>query len=208
MTFEIKTTYLSEGLARLIGYFAGKPGWVGYLTPFLEQVQDLENVLFEIRESRWLDNATYAQLDGIGDIVGEPRYGRLDDAYRLAIRVRILINQSRGTSEDIIAICQLLSGNKSTYIEPYYPAGYTANIYGISATDDPATWADYIEEATGAGIKAVLRVSVYPVFTWDGGFTDGDGVWGIGSWGTDGWGGVEYDDTYQRWDVGLWDGDF
>lgn len=54
-----------------------------------------------------VDAAEGVQLDILGDIVGESRSGRTDKAFRRAIKVRVAVNKSNGTAEELINICVL-----------------------------------------------------------------------------------------------------
>ena len=60
---------------------------------------------------RSLETATNVQLDQIVWLGGEDRNNRSDTAYRLAIKVRIAVNTSSGTVNDIIQVIQLLYGS-------------------------------------------------------------------------------------------------
>ena len=82
----------------------GKPVLDGLLTAILTPLQEIESKLFELYKQRSIDQATGYYLDGIGEIVGEPRKYRNDDDYRLGIRIAIISNNGGGTSEDILTI--------------------------------------------------------------------------------------------------------
>ena len=66
------------------------------------QVQEVEDAVYQILTDTVLETAEGAQLDGLGEIVGEERAGRDDATYRIAIRTRIAINLSEGTIENIM----------------------------------------------------------------------------------------------------------
>ncbi len=96
------TTHVSEALGHLIEQHKDQPTMKKFLTALANQIQDLEDVSFEVFLDRWLDTAVGVQLDGLGDIIGEARMGRPDAAYRLAILAQIQINFSEATPEDIL----------------------------------------------------------------------------------------------------------
>lgn len=111
-----------------------------YLTALLTQANELETVFCSIADMLDLDNATAAQLDIIGEIVGQPRIfipqldpdtftfdigpgfdeglfivndGFLeltDDDYRRFIRARIASNTNQITPEDIITNIRFIFG--------------------------------------------------------------------------------------------------
>lgn len=113
-----------KGKGRLLHQYKGKPKIEGVLDAFSFQFDDLEDVWFELLDERSLDTSIGQQLDNLGSIVGEPRDGRNDTAYRRAIQVRIRINNSSGTPEDLIDIAETATiGTDVRYFE-HYPASY------------------------------------------------------------------------------------
>ena len=103
-------TQVSDHVARvtaaLVEQYKNKPKVVGLLTAFTNQIQKLEDAFFPLLSLPNLGQATGAGLDLLGRIVGEPRNGRLDASYRTAIQVKILLNISSGTIDEIYAIDQ------------------------------------------------------------------------------------------------------
>lgn len=80
---------------------------------------------------RLLPNASGAQLDMIGRIVGRGRSGLSDADYFIAIRAQIRINRSCGTPEDMIDVTRLTvpAGFTFTYDEAY-PKGIWITVSG------------------------------------------------------------------------------
>lgn len=113
-----------KGKGRLLHQYKGKPKIEGVLDAFSFQFDDLEDAWFELLDERSLDTSIGQQLDNLGNIVGEPRDGRNDTDYRRAIQVRIRINNSSGTPEDLIDIAETATiGTDVRYFE-HYPASY------------------------------------------------------------------------------------
>lgn len=96
--------HCAEAIARLLHQFHGKTRLENLVCVFGDQVQAAEVAFWELFTERTLAAAVDAQLDGIGDIVGEPRKGRTDAVYRTAIRVKILANRSDGKVETLYLI--------------------------------------------------------------------------------------------------------
>lgn len=116
------TDHNARARARLVQQFKDKPKIEGFLDAFVTQSQDLENATYDVLTKRNVFDAEGVQLDLVGTIVNEPRKGRDDDAYRIAILTRIGINVSRGTPENLIVVFkQLTSVDRAHYYE-YYPA--------------------------------------------------------------------------------------
>lgn len=115
------TDHVARGLSRLLQQYKSSPYMVGLATSYLNRIQELENACWEVILYRLLPNASGAQLDTLGRIVGRGR-GSLSDAnYFLAIQAEIRINRSCGTPEDMIAIAilSLPMGDVFTYAEAY-----------------------------------------------------------------------------------------
>jgi hypothetical protein len=90
------------------------------ITPFIEEVQELETVFNDLREKRDIDNAEGAQLDGIGDIVDLPRpAGQNDDDYRAALKLKNELNLSAGQPETLIDFTKDFTGADTEYREPW-----------------------------------------------------------------------------------------
>ena len=116
MALTKKTDHVTEALGNYIQRFKNKPRLMALTTAYLEQIQDLEDALFQLITDRTIETAVGPQLDGIGSIVGEDREGRDDDDYRLAIRVRILLNLTDGTIEQVIEILKLATEGKTIHV--------------------------------------------------------------------------------------------
>lgn len=102
------TTHVSQGLKRLLVQFQGQPNFEGQLTSFLNQVQEIEDMLYSLIVERYLDDAIGEQLDGIGRVVGELRLGKDDTDYRTALQGRIRSNRADSRVEDIHFLFSLL----------------------------------------------------------------------------------------------------
>jgi len=79
---------------------------INFIKAFADQYQDLEYAFQDLKTGVQLNNAIGVQLDGIGDLVGIPRFTDDDNLYRTAIRFQISLNNSNGTPEDIISFLQ------------------------------------------------------------------------------------------------------
>jgi hypothetical protein len=96
-----------QGPSRLIERFQ-KPVYLAIIKALCEELQEAENMLWGVLLSRYVDNAEGVSLNYIGNRVGEPRASLNDPDYRVRIKARILINKSRGRSEDILGIVRAL----------------------------------------------------------------------------------------------------
>lgn len=67
--------------SHLIGQFQGKPIIRGILDAFAAELDELNQSAADLKNKRWIDTGEGAQLDGIGDIVGQGR--QIDDAVQI-----------------------------------------------------------------------------------------------------------------------------
>ena len=84
------------------------PNLAAMLTTFTDEVQVLENAIWDVIVARLPDYAEGVQLDALGRIVGRKRDGLGDAAYRAHIKAQVRINQSFGAATDIIEVLQLI----------------------------------------------------------------------------------------------------
>lgn len=84
------------------------------LTVLLERQQRMEIVWNDLFQMLWdVDRAYGVYLDRLGAIVGQPREGRQDPAYRLWIKARRMVNQSNGSLDDLEKVVKQLDGSVS-----------------------------------------------------------------------------------------------
>jgi hypothetical protein len=162
-------------------------------------LQMLDDIVLLAQVCRDLDDAVGVQLDQIGQLLNQPRYGgaypvgETDDLYRIKLRAAIMRNRSMGTTDDLIAmIVALLTGySPSVQITDVPPAAFVVFVT-VSA---PLTAAiadvlvEFILAAKPAGVLvAGIGWGVDPTFAWAGfpdppfaGYDDGTGLVG-GFW--------------------------
>lgn len=109
MTLEQTTDHNAEALNQLLEQFKSKPRIEALISAKMIQVQEIEAVLFDIRDKLVLAVAVGDQLDIFGKIVTEPRLGKSDPTYLAFVLARILINRSNGRIEEINAVIKLIT---------------------------------------------------------------------------------------------------
>jgi hypothetical protein len=152
------TLHTPLALLRLIERWKGKPNLAAILASYTDQLQLLENALWDIITARLVDYAEGAQLDAIGRIVGEIRQGQNDAQYRARLRVRIRINQSFGTAEDVIIVLQMLDAALFAFVESGY--AHFDIVYSAPLTS-PAVASQVpkiIKQTRAAGIGATVTI--------------------------------------------------
>jgi hypothetical protein len=160
MSLTEKTTHAAESRARLISQFTRQANINGVVTAQADQSQDEETTLFDLLEQRSIDSSIGAQLDGLGQIVGEDRKGKADELYRTYLKARILVNISSGTEPQINEIADLLinDANGQTYRE-YYPAAWKI-VVNDALTDDIDAIANLLSEADVGGVRGFVEYTL------------------------------------------------
>jgi len=142
------------GLSRFLEQYKGTIAFKRLIEIYLESVQELEDVAFQVILKRMLENATDIQLDTLGAIVGEQRQGKDDDNYRIWIAVRIRLNRSFGTPVDIIDVVQLATDAAFEFRE------YNSGAFSVLFSETPEFPNDisvicYLAKAAGINITVV-----------------------------------------------------
>lgn len=180
MSIDQITDHEGEGLDRLAEQFRGKANITGLLTPFLSQIQELEDTLFALIEGRSVFDSTGSNLDEVGAIVGQARSTTGPDAtddekYRALIFGRILINTSHGEPEKVLQLMRLLGADDVLLVE-YGLASIGVQYLGELITDDADT-ISLLEQATG---PIEIQVSEYTTSPTPFGFAGTPGALGFG----------------------------
>jgi hypothetical protein len=155
---EIKNQ-VEEGLGKLMTQWKDKPVVVGLLTSYLENVQQVEDVLFDLLEKRSLETAVGVYLDALGLLVGELRKGKLDDEYRRAVKLRIAINKSDGTEPVIRELIKELTNADIVNIVDTYPAAVSLLLEGEDVFVDQEL-VNEISNILAATISAEIKTTV------------------------------------------------
>jgi hypothetical protein len=167
MVIEHKLNHVVEGLGKLISQYAGKPNIEAVLTSYLNQIQELEDVLYDLMILRWIDNAEGAQLDGFGQIVDEPRLGKNDTIYKLALKAKRSVIMSQGTPNDILDTGRTLLPVIDIEIIESYPAYFTLYLSGDFGGVDWFTVKEMISASKPIGVGYEITAAVDDPFTFD-----------------------------------------
>lgn len=97
--FELKT-YIDETRALITEQFKGLPIMDKYLRLILSGILDAEEVVKQIQQQRSIDTAVGAQLDVIGDIVGQPRGLIFSDVFSYFGFAGAALSDSYGSLSD------------------------------------------------------------------------------------------------------------
>lgn len=161
MSVSLFTEHFAQALNRLLSQFKGKPRFEAVIKAFLDQIQEVENILNTLLNARTIDNASGDLLDIIGKIVGRPREGRDDNDYRVWLKSQLSINKSSGTAEELITVIQLITGlatSGTVLIEEFDSdiAYFRLTILTALGTIDPDVVKEIINSMRAAGVSTDL----------------------------------------------------
>lgn len=151
MALTKKTDHVTEAQGNFIEQFKGKTNLDALMAAWVQQVQDLEDALFEIRDETNIDNAVGVQLDVLGRIVGVDREGRTDADFRVAINARIGLNIGSGTIEEILEQIVALGATNIEFLD-VYPAAFDIEIN--DAVTNGSEIANVVNDAKPAAVRA------------------------------------------------------
>jgi hypothetical protein len=158
MSYAFKSTHVQEAKRRLIEQLKGHLRTEGLIAANASRAQTVEDVAWQLFEGRWLAKAEGAQLDGIGELIGEPRNGKSDQAYMLYMRARILVNVSSGTGDQLLEVLAMVTGAENLSYHEYYPAAQVLTVHDRLDVDIAAV-ADILRQTRAAGVDTQIIYS-------------------------------------------------
>ncbi len=162
MSITKNDTHVADALSNRIQQFKNKEDFADLIRIYVEQVQDLEDALFQVLLDTTLNTSIGEQLDNLGEIVGEDRLSRNDEDYRQALRVRILINKSSGTIEEILEIAKTFTQDSGLIeIKEFSPASLTIQVTNQLLVD-ALRLAIALDAARSAGVGLQLLYTLSP----------------------------------------------
>lgn len=105
-----------------------KPRIEAFLRAFVDQIQSLEDLAWDVLTKSWtieVDGngpAEGAQLDIIGEIVGQPRNDQNDETYLKFIKAKIVVNSSDGKTETLFQLLKEIGYENAIGSYEFYPA--------------------------------------------------------------------------------------
>ena len=153
------TTHVSDAKARLLEQYKGIATIEGLLDALGgQQIQDLEDAIFGLKDRLNIDVSEGVQLDDIGTIVGQAREGQADEVYKLLIKARIGKNVSESEIERVISVWKIITQSNVVHLVENYPAE-VALYSDIPLDPSLITLAlALVQDVVGAGIKVTPTV--------------------------------------------------
>lgn len=126
---------LSEiGLNLLLYQFSDKTNITKILEQYLKGLHEVQQDLFTLVDNFNIEDAVGIYLDYLGKLVGERREGDNDDDYRKRIKIRLLINNSKGTPNELLEILSQLTETDNVRIWEHFPVSTLLYTDGNNAT--------------------------------------------------------------------------
>lgn len=114
-------------LSRLISNL-DKKSYHTFIEVFTEELNEIITSLEGILNSKNIDSNSGIWLDYIGKILGVQREGRSDEDYRVAIRLKIAINNASGTTQEVQDIVKNFTSSLHTIIGKF-PSSLSGTLY-------------------------------------------------------------------------------
>lgn len=159
-----KVDHVAAGLARLPEQFRNKTKVVQFLTALLGEFQPLEDAMWDLLTLRGIGSAFGAQLDALGVLIGYPRGGLSDVDYQRYLRAKIATNRSRGVTEDLIKISNLVVnqvGVSTIEVVTVGPAAVTVRIRNtVPDTATQTATLYFLKKAKKSGVRLTLEIEL------------------------------------------------
>ena len=153
------TDHSDAAKARLLEQYKGIVSVEGLLDSLGgQQVQDLEDAIYGLKNRLDIDVSEGIQLDDIGEIVGQDRQGQGDEVYKLLIKARIGKNVSESEIERVISVWKIITQSTVVHLIEVFPAEVA--VYGDVPLDPSLITLAIalIQDVVGAGIKVTPTV--------------------------------------------------
>lgn len=154
---EQNTDYCESGKDLLLEQYKGKPRMEAMVCILREELQEVEDALWDLYTRRSVNSATWAAEDVLGAIVGRDRAGMSNEDYRCWIKAQILVNRSSGYGEELIAILKAIFGQgASVELREYYPASVIITLNDELAVSRRVVGA-ILQTAKAAGVRLIFE---------------------------------------------------
>ena len=159
MTVAQITDHTEAAKARLLQQYKGKANIEALLDSLGgQQIQDLEDILFDINSRLDIDTSVGVQLDNIGVIVGQPRSGKDDATYRIFLKAKAGRNVSEGDIERVISVWKIITGGAVIQVIELFPAEVEL-FSDVPVPDALASDAfNLMQDVVAAGVRVVSSI--------------------------------------------------
>lgn len=152
--------HVAAALSRIPSQFQ-KPKFQKLIRAFTYHANELEQVMWAVLTQRSILNAVGAQLDVIGNIVGQDRNGLSDDDYRRFVLARVAADRSHGNIEELYRIAELVL-NDTTVTMALNEEGLTTirlTLFGAVTDNNAQILFTFLRVAIAGGVRILLEWS-------------------------------------------------
>jgi hypothetical protein len=148
--------HVARAKARVIQQYKEKQNLLAIIEAITNQIQDIEDALYQLLNGRLIDNAVGIQLDRIGTIVVLTRpIGLGDNFYRALLYAKIGQNTSQGETEKVLNVFRLATQSNTVNFQDCGLAGHI--LMGSGGPLSPQI-IDLVRELTQGSSGAGIRV--------------------------------------------------
>jgi hypothetical protein len=148
--------YESQAISRLIEQYKEKPVINALIKSDSDQYQDIETVLTQLIDDRFLDTCVGEQLDVYGKVLDQPRQGFDDATYRILLYGKIAQINSEGRIEDLISVYSILMGADSVNLYELFPAHVSMYSIGSNPLGVNSEIINAVKKTKAAGVSVQL----------------------------------------------------
>jgi hypothetical protein len=146
------TTHIADAKARLLEQYKGAPNFEALWDIFVQQVQEIEDAIYDVIGLLDVETMEGDQLDLLGRVLGRTRQEMDDETYRVFLKSQIGINTSRGTTEQLLAVFKILTAGSTCTISEDYPAAVELVIDGALRAVIKNNIQAILQDVVGAGV--------------------------------------------------------
>ncbi len=148
------TTHEDDALARMLMQYQESDRLRSLVSALVAQIQQVEDALNDVLDTRAVATATGTNLDELGAIVDFARPpGATDAIYRILILGKIGLNVSQGETERVIDVYRLLTQATEVRIEEYPVAALSLYSNGSLDPELVTIVAGFLEAVVAAGVS-------------------------------------------------------
>lgn len=115
--------HVARGLARVPYQYKDSPNFLHLLQIFLEEIQEIEGTLEDIKTQTNIDTAVGVHLDRLGEHLGRRRQGLTDTEYRKVLKVQAILNSGEGQYHTVLQLWRTLLDSDTATVTEEFPAG-------------------------------------------------------------------------------------
>jgi hypothetical protein len=159
---------IDEAESLMLQQFKDSERHKGLVRSLIAPLQSAADVIYELSDGGYIQNASYHRLDMVGSLVGQSRSGLSDEDFRAWINIRDMLHRCSGTSEQLLAILKrLLEQGFPFTIQEHFPNDIFFLFFGRIEIS-PMTVFGLIRSASPVGLKHhFIRADVPKPFKFD-----------------------------------------